>query len=98
MQAKRLVTELEQFVKAHGIKVRYEKGGFRGGWCQLETQDYVVLNRLHPPERHVAILAETIRQYDVPVDTLKPNVLKALKSAWDEYASAVDVEPDDSAA
>lgn len=82
MKTEQVVKELETAAQQLGLHVRREKGGFRGGWCKVEEAAFIMLNKRHPPEVHLAILAESLR--DQPVETifLKPVVRKALEEAW----------------
>jgi hypothetical protein len=94
MKAERIVKELEQAAKQLGLKVRREKGSFKGGLCVRNGEQIVMLNRQHPPELHLAILAESLRE--LPVDTvyLAPVVRDALENAWEKKA-LVEFEADD---
>ncbi len=90
MKTQHIVKELEQAAQQLGVRVRFEKGNFRGGLCTVEDQQTIVLNRRHPPEVHVALLAESLR--DLPIDTvyLKPAVREALEAAWERSGRSVE--------
>jgi hypothetical protein len=101
MKAQQLVKELEQAARQLGLRVRFEKGRFRGGRCTIDDEEQIVLNRHHPSEIHVSILAECLR--DQPVETiyLKPAVRQALEEQWqrrgkteEAAAEAADTIPD----
>lgn len=85
----RVVTELEQAVRELGIPVRRERGSFRGGLCVRNDETLMMLNKNHPAEAHLAVLAGALST--LPVDTvyLRPAVRKALEDAW---TAAVDIE------
>lgn len=53
--------KLEAALKALGYKVRYEKGSFKSGYCLIEDQRVVVVNKFYPLESKVATLAEILR-------------------------------------
>jgi hypothetical protein len=82
MKTTAVVRELEHVARQLGLRVRFEKGSFRGGRCTLTGEDQIVLNRMHPPEAHIALLAESLRE--MPVDSIfvKPVVRRALEEAW----------------
>jgi len=82
MKQQQIVRELEEAVRKMGLTVRKEKGRFRGGRCTVEQEEVVVLNLLHPPEAHLAVLADALRE--MPVDTvfLRPAVRSALQGLW----------------
>jgi hypothetical protein len=82
MKTAAVVKELEAVVAGLGVRVRRERGAFRGGRCRVGGEDVVVLNRSLPPERHLAVLANCLR--DLPHDEvyLRPAVRAALEDAW----------------
>ena len=67
-----------------GFKVRFGRGNFHGGDCVVKDEPIVILNRKHPPEIHIALLAGVLRE--LPTDTvfLKPAVRSALEEAWED--------------
>lgn len=94
MKTQKIVQELEEAAKKLGLEIRKGKGSFRGGLCTISGQETIVLNKLHVPEVHLTILAESLKE--MPLDTLdlKPAVIKALEDAWDAQSAMVaeDVE------
>ena len=82
MKIERIIDELEDAARQLGLEPRWEKGNFRGGRCTVGGQELVMLNKRHPPEVHLTVLAESLR--DQPVDTifLRPAVRDALEDAW----------------
>jgi hypothetical protein len=91
MKIQQMVRELERAAAQLGLKVRTEKGGFRGGRCVVSGEGLVVLNRRHPPEAHFAILAESLRELPVDAVYLPPAVRAALEASWQRRLS-VDVD------
>ena len=89
MKIHQVVKELEQAVRELGIPVRRERGAFRGGLCVRHDETLMMLNKNHPPEAHLAVLARGLKT--LPVDTiyLRPVVRKALEDAW---AASVQIE------
>ena len=88
--ARRLVEELIVVARQLGLEVRIEAGPFRGGHCVKQGGELIMLNRQHPPEVHLALLAEALRNR--PLDTLylKPAVRRALENAWAHSSSSTD--------
>ncbi|ARA93678.1 MAG: hypothetical protein D6685_10745 [Bacteroidetes bacterium] len=98
MKTQHIIRELEEAARQLGWAVRTERGSFQGGRCIVNGEPLIMLNRYHPPERHLAVLAESLR--DLPVDTvyLKPAVRAALEAAWrdrDRAAAGVEAEVED---
>ncbi|WP_397546854.1 hypothetical protein ABUL39_13770 [Rhodothermus marinus] len=87
---RRLVDELIAVARQLGLEVRVESGPFRGGYCVKQGDELVMLNRRHPPEVHLALLAEALRTR--PLDTLylKPAVRRALEEAWNRSSPSTD--------
>jgi len=86
MKTDRIVRELEQAARQLGVRVRREKGSFKGGYCIRNGEQILMLNRQHPPEIHVAVLSDALRE--LPVDTvyLTPAVREAMENAWRQKA------------
>jgi len=89
MKTHTLVQALEEATEQLGIRVRKEKGSFRGGLCKVGNDQVVMLNKRQPPEQHLAVLAESLRE--LPIDTIfvKPSVRKALEALWEARQSTV---------
>ncbi len=90
-----MIKELEQAVRQLGVPVRRERGSFRGGICVRNDETLMMLNKNHPPEAHLAVLAQALSA--LPVDTiyLKPVVRKALEDAWTASVEVgIEAEPD----
>lgn len=89
MTTQQLVTSLEDALRQLGVRVRRERGSFRGGFCVVDGESVIILNRQHPPEAHLNVLARALR--DLPVDQIyvRPAVREALDRLW----SAPEVDP-----
>ncbi len=94
MKTPQIVKELEEAVEQLGIRVRREKGNFRGGMCVRNEEEFLMLNRVHPPEVHLAILAEAMRGLDVDSVYMKPLVRQALEDAW-ARRDVVEIQTED---
>ena len=92
MKTDALLRELEALARAVGFEVRYEKGRFRGGRCRLEDRRLVVLNRLHPPEANVAVLAGALRQADLGGVFLPPAVRRVLEERGEKRDGRAETE------
>jgi hypothetical protein len=94
MKIDQVIKELESAVEQLGLRVRREKGNFRGGYCVRNDEEFLMLNRVHPPEVHLAVLADALRTMDVDKVYLKPVVRQALEDAWARNA-VVDIQAED---
>ena len=87
---RRRVDELIVVARRLGLEVRIESGPFRGGYCVKQGTELVMLNRRHPPEVHLALLAEALRTRPLETCYLKPAVRRALEEAWARPSSSTD--------
>lgn len=97
MQTAALVQALEEAHRQLGVAVRRDRGPFRGGRCTVDGQAVLVLNKLHPPEALLAVLAESLRTLPHEQLYLRPAVRVALEDAWAAGASGQEdgnVEPE----
>lgn len=78
---KQLQEKLEDLFKALNFKVRYEKGSFKSGYCIIEDQNVVVINKFFPMESKVAALMEILRQVEVDDSHLEEPERKLLHRA-----------------
>ena len=94
MKTTEIVRELEGAVQQLGVIVRRERGNFRGGYCIRDDEEILMLNRSHPPEIHLSVLATALK--DLPVDTvfLRPAVRRALEDAWNRSVN-IELEEED---
>ena len=98
MKTPHVVSALEEAARHLGLEVRWEKGNFRGGRCVLDGREIVMLNRNHPPEVHLAVLAESLHGLPVERLYLRPAVREAMETAWARHAETLRdalLEPDD---
>ena len=76
--------KLEAAFKAIGYKIRYEKGTFKSGYCLIEEQKVVVVNKFYPLESKVIAMAEIMRELNPDNtgldDTLVKIVTEVLKT------------------
>ncbi len=82
MKAPALVKALEEAHQQLGVPVRRERGPFRGGRCTVDGDDVMVINKMHPAEAQMAVLAESL--HTLPHDQLyiRPSVRTAMEDCW----------------
>ncbi len=79
--SKTVLTHLETILQSSGYRVRYEKGSFKGGYCVLQDQRVVVVNKFFPLEGRINTLTDVIGSLEpssIRVDLLSPDELKVL--------------------
>ncbi len=94
MKTAAIVKELEEAARKLGVRVRREKGSFRGGYCVRDGEEILMLNRVHPPEIHLAVLASALKELPVDSVYIRPAVRVALEESWSLKAE-VELESDD---
>ena len=96
MKPPAVVAALEQALRQLGVRVRRERGGFRGGLCVVAGEPVLVLNRLHPDEAQVAVLASALREHGgVDELYLRPAVRAALEDAWAQADAGQEADAED---
>ena len=84
MKPAQIVDELEIALTQMEIRVRKEKGNFKGGWCIVNDERCLVINKRHSPEIQFSIVAECLRSVSLDAVYLKPTVREALEAQWAE--------------
>ena len=92
MKPPALVRALDDALRALGVRVRRERGSFRGGRCTVAGREVVVLNKLHPPEAQALVLAEALRGLPHEQLYLRPAVRAALADAWGQLDAGLGPE------
>lgn len=82
MKTEQIVEELKKAAGELGLRVRSEKGNFRGGRCIVGEEDTIMLNKRHLPEAQLVVLAESLREASVDGIFLRPAVRNALEDVW----------------
>ncbi|MEO1414459.1 MAG: hypothetical protein AAFW00_04235 [Bacteroidota bacterium] len=68
--------KLQDILKRQAYTIRYEKGNFAGGYCLVQDQKIIIINKFHPLESKIATLADIIRLVEVDPETLTPDQVK----------------------
>jgi hypothetical protein len=82
LKAEQLVRDLEGELTRMGIRVRREKGNFKGGWCIVNDEECLMINKRQSAETQFAILAEALRVLPLDSVYLKPGLRSALEEQW----------------
>jgi len=69
-----LIAELEEIAAQLGLKVRYEKGNFEGGFCILKEERLLVINKKLPDPKRASTLAQALNEYGIENVFIKPAV------------------------
>ena len=66
--------EFEKLAEALDVKIVQEKGNFRGGYCLLEKEGIIVVNKLNPIEQRIRALAQAFSRLDISKIYIKPAI------------------------
>ncbi len=82
-----ILRALENVAKAAGYCVRWDKGLFKGGFCTFEGNKLIVLNRHHPTEVHLGILARTLKDVPLQEISMRKEMRDHVESIIQRYSS-----------
>ena len=80
MKSKKIFEELIDVGKNLGIKIIQDKGNFKGGYCLLEEEKIIVLNKLKPLEIHIKSLITIFSQRDISKIYIKPIIRNMIEN------------------
>ena len=72
--------ELEKIAEELNIRILQEKGNFNGGYCLLEEQRIIVINKVKPLEQRIRALAQAFSRFDTSQIYLKPAIREMIES------------------
>ena len=72
--------EFEKLAEALDVKIVQEKGNFRGGYCLLEKEGIIVVNKLNPIEQQIRSLANAFSRLDISKIYMKPAIRSIIDS------------------
>ena len=78
VKTENLVRALEEAATQLGLEIRWEEGRFQGGRCSVNGEDVIILNRRHPAEAHLAILAASLQGLPLDAIYVRPAVREAI--------------------
>ena len=77
-----IIQELEHLTQQLGIRIRYEKGDFEGGYCILKDQKVLVVNKRLHDVRKASVLAQALGEIGIETLYLKPIVREFIEDEW----------------
>jgi len=72
--------EFEKLAESLEVKIIQEKGNFKGGYCLLEKEKVIVINKLKPLEQRIQSLARAFSQLDISNIYMKPAIRDIIAS------------------
>ncbi|MFN4112190.1 MAG: hypothetical protein ACK4G1_07915 [Ignavibacteria bacterium] len=75
-----LIDELKEIALNKGIKVRFEKGDFNGGYCILKSEKVIVINKLAQTQRKLIILVEALKEIGIEDIFINPKIRNIIEN------------------
>ncbi|MHB1049456.1 MAG: hypothetical protein ACYC09_05185 [Bacteroidota bacterium] len=74
MKEEELLLEIEQAAQDMGLRIRYEKGDFDGGYCILRDENIIVVNKKLAPIKKCSVIAQALGDFGIDDIYMKPIV------------------------
>ncbi|MDE3057182.1 MAG: hypothetical protein KGJ59_04415 [Bacteroidota bacterium] len=74
MTPEELLDELEIVAQDLGVRIRYEKGDFDGGYCILREEKIIVVNKKLSENRTASVIAQAFGELGIENIYIKPAV------------------------
>lgn len=72
--------KIEDILKTQGYKLRYEKGNFNSGFCVVEQNKVIVINKFFDSQARGQVLWEIIQTLDLDESKLDEKSMIVLKT------------------
>ncbi len=79
MKSKKIYIELKEVFDKIGYKVILDNGNFNSGYCILEDDKVIVINKNKPYENRVRVLSEILSSIKLDDIYLKPYIRELIK-------------------
>ena len=80
MKPSTIYQEFEKLAESLEVKIIQEKGNFKGGYCLLEKEKVIVINKLKPLEQRIKALARAFSRLDISNIYMKPAIRDIMAS------------------
>lgn len=74
-----LLQDLKSLANQMGVKVRFERGDFKGGYCIIKESKVIVINKLSNFQRKVLTLAAALRELGIDDVYLPPRLREVIE-------------------
>ena len=80
MKTKDIIREFELLAEQVGIRVIKDRGSFKGGYCIIEDEEVIVINKNRPLEQHIRQLSITFSKMKTNQIFIKPILRSLIKN------------------
>ncbi len=91
MNFTKLITELEEVSGQIGVRIRYEKGDFDGGYCILREEKILVVNKRLTDARKASILAQALTEIGIDSIFIKPALRDFIDNEAAKYRKSTNL-------
>jgi hypothetical protein len=74
MTPEEVLSELEIVARDMGVRVRFEKGDFDGGYCLLRAERIIVVNKKLNPNQKASVIARAFGELGIDNVYIKPAI------------------------
>lgn len=74
-----IIQDLRNVASEKGIKIRFEKGDFGGGYCVLKEDRVIVINKISHIQRKAIILATALKEIGVEDIYISPKIRELIE-------------------
>ena len=85
MKLNKILQELEDIAETLDIKIIHGKGDFQGGYCILEKEIIIVINKLKPIEQQLQALVQAFSQLEISYIYIKPAIREIIKTMSSQH-------------
>ena len=85
MKPEKLLLELEEIIEQLGYTIRKERGNFKGGFCVLEGEKMIMVNKNHPVDVQGNLIVKFLFDTDLTDIFIKPAVRKEIETKWKKW-------------
>jgi len=70
--------KLHQILTSQEFTIRYEKGNFKGGYCVVQHERIIIINKFFPLESKINTLVDIIRELEIDELVLTPQQVQLI--------------------
>ncbi len=74
-----ILQDLKSLADQMGVRVRFERGDFKGGYCLLNESKVIVINKLANMQRKVITLSAALKELGVEEIYLPPKLREVIE-------------------
>lgn len=81
---KRVLNKVEDIFAESDYHLRYEKGGFKSGFCILKSEKIIIVNKYYPVEGKLNVLIDILKNVQLNTNQLTDKNKQFLKELLNE--------------